>query len=87
MKTENKSTETTSSFRKKAEEKLAKKSALHTSPVAEGDTMRLIHELEVHQVELEMQNEELRIAIDTAEAATQKYTMLYDFAPVGYFTL
>jgi PAS domain-containing protein len=41
----------------------------------------------VHQIELEMQNEELRLANETAEAALKKYTLLYDFAPMGYFTL
>jgi len=51
------------------------------------DTQRLLHELQVHQIELEMQNEELRQANETAEAALGKYTMLYDLAPIGYFTL
>ncbi len=41
----------------------------------------------MHQIELEMQNDELRQANETAEAALKKYTMLYDFAPMGYFTL
>jgi PAS domain-containing protein len=41
----------------------------------------------VHQIELEMQNEELQEANETAEKALKKYTMLYDFAPMGYFTL
>jgi PAS domain S-box-containing protein len=49
-------------------------------------TERLVHELEVHQIELEMQNEELRRATETLEAAKAEYTDLYDFAPVGYFT-
>ena len=48
---------------------------------------KLIHELQVHQIELEMQNEELLQAYQTAEVALKKYTMLYDFAPMGYFTL
>ena len=51
------------------------------------DDPRLLHELQVHQIELEMQNEELLQARDEAEAALGKYTDLYDFAPVGYFTL
>jgi PAS domain S-box-containing protein len=41
----------------------------------------------VHQIELEMQNDELKQAYETAETALKKYTMLYDFAPMGYFTL
>ena len=52
-----------------------------------ADTQRLVHELQVHQVELEMQNEELQQARDTVEAALEKYSDLYDFAPVGYLTL
>ena len=51
------------------------------------DDKKLMHELQVHQIELEMQNEELRRANETAETALRKYTMLYDFAPMGYFTL
>ena len=53
----------------------------------ESDVKKLLHELQVHQIELEMQNEELRKANETAETALKKYTMLYDFAPMGYFTL
>ena len=54
---------------------------------SEADTMKLIHELEVYQIELEMQNEELKIASAKAETATEKYTAIYDFAFTGYFTL
>ena len=52
-----------------------------------ADTERLVHELRVHQVELEMQNEELQSSRDKVEAAMEKYSDLYDFAPVGYLTL
>ncbi len=54
---------------------------------AEEDTQRLLHELEVHQVELEMQNAELQQARTELETALERYTELYDFAPVGYFTI
>jgi len=47
----------------------------------------MLHELEVHQIELEMQNEELGEARVKMEALLEKYTDLYDFAPVGYLTL
>jgi PAS domain-containing protein len=51
------------------------------------DLKKILHELQVHQIELQMQNEELRQANETAEVALKKYTLLYDFAPMGYFTL
>ena len=54
---------------------------------SEAYSQRLLHELEVHQIELEMQNEELSEARDKLEAMLEKYTDLYDFAPVSYFTL
>lgn len=57
------------------------------SPVEDWEAARLIHELQVHQVELEMQNEELRSMQQAAEAARNRYFDLYNLAPVGYFTL
>jgi two-component system CheB/CheR fusion protein len=51
------------------------------------ESRRLVHELQVHQVELQLQNEELQKARAEAEAALKQYSDLYDFAPVGYLTL
>jgi PAS domain S-box-containing protein len=47
---------------------------------------KLVHELEIYQIELEMQNAELRRANEELELARNKFSELYDFAPVGYFT-
>ncbi len=51
------------------------------------DIQSLVHELQVHQIELEMQNEELKRTKLEAESAMTKYSGLYDFAPIGLFTL
>jgi len=75
--------ESPAALRRRAE-KLAVKPA---TKLVDADARRTLHELEVHQIELEMQNIELRIARDESEALLDKYTELYDFAPVGYFTL
>ena len=74
-------------LRQKAEELLKKKSAATTSSLSEVESLRLIHELEVHQIELELQNKELGRAWADAEVVNDKYIRLYDFAPLGYFTL
>jgi len=47
----------------------------------------LLHELLVHKIELEMQNEELRRAHSELEEARDRYIDLYEFAPVAYFTV
>jgi PAS domain S-box-containing protein len=54
--------------------------------LSSGDVQSLVHELEVHQIELEMQNEELRRVQHELEEARNRYSDLYDFAPIGYFT-
>lgn len=74
-------------LRQKAEEMQRQKHSIAISKKPEVEILKLIHELEVYQLELEMQNEELVLAKEQAERATQKYAELYDFAPSGYFTL
>lgn len=51
------------------------------------DLEQLVHELEVQQVELELQNEELREARVDLESALARYTEIFDFAPIGYATI
>lgn len=74
------------SLRKRAEARFQQQ-ALSPPADASWNAERLLHELQVHQIELEIQNEELRLAYDEADASREKYADLYDFAPVGYFTL
>jgi two-component system cell cycle sensor histidine kinase/response regulator CckA len=72
-------------------EKLAREKAALTpegpEPLSPDAARSLLHDLRVHQIELEMQNEELRRAQVELEASRARYFDLYDLAPVGYFTL
>ena len=78
-------------LRKKAERQFKRKHSEFLELQEQADIMKMRHELEVHQIELEMQNLELMRARDTAELAARKYADLYeevyDFSPAGYFTL
>jgi PAS domain S-box-containing protein len=77
---------TPAELRRRAEERLRAKTAELHPPRTKEESQRLVHELEVHQIELEMQNEELRRAQEELELSRNKYVELYEFAPVGYFT-
>lgn len=55
--------------------------------VGDVELLRVLHELQIHEVDLEMQNEELREARAGLEASAVDLTELYDLAPVGYFSL
>lgn len=57
------------------------------SPPRSIATQTLVHELQVHQIELELQNEELRSSQIALEESREDYFDLYDLAPVGYFTV
>ena len=73
-------------LRQRAEDQLAAKAGRIES-LTRADLERLSHELAVHQIELEIQNEELRIARMEAEEARDRYLDLFEFSPVGHFTL
>ena len=74
-------------LRKKAEALLKTMHHNKKLPASEADILKEMHELQVHQIELQIQNEELMLAIDRAELAEKKYTELYESAPSGYLTL
>lgn len=74
-------------LRRRAEQRLEGNAGSVSFPETGVDQLRLIHELQVHQIELEIQNEELRQAREEVEASLDRYEDLYDFAPVGYITL
>ena len=76
----------TDDLRKRAEKKIPG-SADSTGKMSAPEIQKLVHELHVHQIELEMQNEALRQSQAETAESQYKYSDLYDFAPVGYFTL
>ena len=79
-------TDRLASLRRKAEEKL-RTQLERLKKLSTRGIQELVHELGTHQIELEMQNEELRQARDELESSRNQYAALYDFAPVGYLTI
>ncbi|QQS53660.1 MAG: EAL domain-containing protein [Candidatus Competibacteraceae bacterium] len=73
-------------LRRRAEARL-RQTLPDAGPLTRQAALRLLHELQVHQIELEIQNEELARTRDQLERSLERYVDLYDFAPVGYFTL
>ncbi len=82
--------ETGRALRRRAEKVLRKKVAqqqLDLNQMSPEDLRGAVHELQVHQVELELQNEELQRAQLALDQARAHYFDLYDLAPIGYCTL
>jgi PAS domain S-box-containing protein len=74
-------------LRRRAEQQMERRHPPSNRRRTSAEMARLIHELEVHQIELEMQNEELRQAHADVDKLLAQYTDLYDFAPTGYLTI
>lgn len=87
MKKPKKNASAISNLREKAEKLLENKPLETGAHLNETETKKLVHELQVHQLELEMMVDELSRAKEETELALQKYTDLFDFAPTSYFTL
>ena len=86
MKKKNGELENASELRKRAVGKFKSKPAL-PEKLSQLDVPALIEELRIHQIQLEMQNDEIRKAQQVVEESRAKYSDLYDFAPMGYLTL
>ncbi len=89
--TENKNAQNKAAALRRQAEKIARKKAPdipeNLERLAPAAVQKLLHELRVHQIEMEMQNEQLRQAQERLEEAQAKYFELYDVAPVGYFSI
>jgi PAS domain S-box-containing protein len=86
MKQDRKTPRGSPDLRKEAEARLQSKTP-KVQDLSRDEISVLVHELQVHQIELEMQNDELRRGQISLEEANRKYSDFYDFAPVGFLTL
>jgi PAS domain S-box-containing protein len=74
-------------IRQLAESRLAGGAAVDLEKLTPDEIRRFVHELEVHRVELEIQNQQLEEAQLAAEESRERYRQLYESAPIGYLTL
>ncbi|MFT5698588.1 MAG: PAS domain S-box-containing protein [Desulforhopalus sp.] len=74
-----------SDLRKRAQKFLSEKS--QAQEMSNAAVQRLVHELDTYQIELELQNEDLRNLQEELERSRSRYATLYDFAPIAYMTL
>jgi len=81
-----KASDRSSALRRRAEDMMIRQLG-EPDQIPSADVRRMFHELQVHQIELELQNDELRRTQQELETSREKYFDLYDLAPVGYVTL
>ncbi len=74
-------------LRARADEKIGTLGQLEPETQESGETLRILHELRVHRIELEMQNEDLRRSQENLEAARARYYDFYNLAPVGFCSI
>ena len=74
-------------LRRQAEERIKANNAASSLSGMQADPQKLLHELQVYRIELEMLNEELRRSKNENDTLLAKYLDIFDFAPIGYFTL
>ncbi|MDD5168226.1 MAG: ATP-binding protein [Syntrophales bacterium] len=74
-------------LRQRAEERMKLDAVSSETSGLGADSQKLLHELQVFQIELEMQNEEIRDSKTAVDQLLEDYLDIYDFAPIGYFTL
>ncbi|RJG00196.1 PAS domain-containing sensor histidine kinase [Noviherbaspirillum sedimenti] len=87
MKPKNEISGSPKNLRQPARDHLDEQAARAQCAPIESDAQKQLQELHVHQIELEMQNAELQQARTNSDVNLARYTDLYDFAPIGYFTL